>query len=270
MENARWRPVARLACLAALVAALSGCFEYKEVMTVTSDGSGTVEINATLPEDVAAKFRKGTFTDQVPAPVRAGVIQQLMTGSARVRMTFCDVTLENNVWTYSIKVEFDNVRDLSAVRYFKGRNLTFAFSAAKELHYREEIYPSLLQMAKDEAKVISDDAYAEGFLAVVDSPDFAKTYLENARLTYEVVMPGINVTSDGKSEILPDDRVRVTKEYKITDFLKTDVRQSMDIRTGLPAEKGFMPVVVILLLASVVGILVPAIRLLMLKSKGAS
>ena len=163
-----------------------------------------------------------------------------------------------------------NIRDLSAVRYFKGRNLTLAFSGAKELHFREDIYPSLVQMAKDEAKVVTDDAYAEGFLAVVDSPDFAKTYLESAKLSYEVVMPGIDVTSDGKTEILPDDRVRVTKEYKIADFLKTDVRQSIDIKTGLPAEKGFLPVVVILLLASVIGILVPAIRLLMLKSKGAS
>jgi len=259
--------LARLAALALLLSALWGCLEYKEVVTVTSDGSGTVEIDATIPERIAADYRTGTYTGKTPAPVREGVIQQWFTGSTGARITDLQVELINNVWTYRVTLDFDSIRSLARVKYFKGRNISVSYPSAKELRFRQEIWPTLLQMAKDQAKLLSDDAYVPEFLAKVDTDGF-RPLLADSKLKYQVVMPGLSAQYNGTYTLEANDNIRATRDLTMAVAADQTAKEVMDIRATLPPEQGFTPVVVLLLLASLAGILVTAIRLLVLKMRG--
>ena len=273
MTDSSWRRLLRLICLVLMLPAVYGCFEYAEVIRIKADGSGTVEINASVPEAVAATYRVGSFSGQVPPPVSEGIVQKLMVGSRGVNISACDIELEGGVWKYNVFIDFDNVRSLAQTKYFKQRNLSLHFSSAKELHFRQDIYPSLVQMAADEAKTTAfkEYPYSKPFLAAVEAPDF-KDVVANAKIRYSVVVPGIRILSgfDGDTDILSDGLISAGKDYKITDFMQANIKQLMDFRTVLPEERGFTPLVIALLLASIVGILVPAIRLLLIKARGAA
>ena len=262
------RAALRFALAVLVSAAAWGCFEYKEVLTLKDDGSGTVHITATVPESTAAQFRTEESEGKTPAPVRAGVIQQMMVGTRNARLARCDVTLENGLWTYDVIVEFTNIRELTKVVYFKQRNVRVELATAKEMRFHEEIRPSLVQMAKDQAKVLTEDAYSKALLDKAEKPVF-QALVESAKMTFEVVLPGIGATFEGQYFIEKDERgesmIRATKEFKQSDFAPTATNPVFDVTAIMPPERGFTSLVVLLLLASLVGAVIPALRLFVLK-----
>jgi len=261
---------ARLAATAALLAVLAGCFEYKESITVRPDGSGTVEITAWISEKAAQNYRPSDLPGAAPPPVSKGVVEQLMSGSGTVNLVQHDIRLEGDRWNYRVRLDFDNVRSLSEVRYFSRRDMRLYFPSAKELGFREDISPSLFQQAKDVAKTLATDPYAKPFLAVADSANFPAV-VEGATISYSVTLPGISATApEGIVTRGEGDMFTLTREFKMSDFLKAGPPQLVQVTTALPAEYSFTVIVVILLLASIIGILVPAVRLIIIKTHGSA
>jgi len=271
MNNLRWRSAARLAAIASLLPLLLGCFKYKETITVLPGGNGDVVITASIPEKTASTYRDPTKVEgEVPPPVSKGLIEQFMLGSKDVRVAESDVALNGDNWEYNIKIEFGSIDALSQVRYFKERHLKKEFTGGKKLKVSEDITPTLLLMARNQAKVMVDNPYAGPFLAVVDSEDFHGA--DDASMTYEIVLPGAEpeAATGGKTEPKPDDATSASWTFAMSDLLQLKSPPNLYLTVSLPGEHGAMAVVITLLLASLVGILAPAIRLIMVKSKGAA
>jgi hypothetical protein len=265
--------LSRLAIVVVSALVCCGCLEYKETITFNKDGSGSVEITLSIQDSVASSFLSDEVkaSGKIPPPLREPSIRSQFYGSKSVFVSTCVVPTEpeNGVWKYHVKAEFDSVGSLSVTKYFKQRALLLAFSGPKELHFREDFTPSLLTMTTAEAKNLANDPYASSYLASVDAPDFAKT-IQGAKLTHEVVVPGERAVQpvEGMTEVLPGGFIKVSRDFQLTDFLNKNARQYLDVKTVQPQEEGFTPVVVVLLLLSIVGILVPALRLLLLKVQG--
>lgn len=265
--------VSRLAGILMSAVLCCGCLEYKETLTFNKDGSGSVEITLSIQEQVSSSFLSDEvrLSGKIPPPLKEPAIRAQFYGSRAVNVSACVVPTrpEDGAWKYIIKADFENIGSLSATKYFKQRGLLLAFSGPKELHFRESFTPSLLALATAEAKNLANDPYAASYLASVDAPDFVKT-LQGAKLRYEVVVPGERAVQpvEGTAEVVEGGFVKVSREFQLSDFANRNATQSLDVKSVQPEEEGFTPVVVLLLLLSIVGILVPALRLLLLKVQG--
>lgn len=259
---------ARLAVVCILAAGALGCFKYRETINLQRNGSGTVEIEATIPESVAKGYR-AEDAEQVP-PVSAGYISsKLFLGSDRVDVTTSTVELRDDQWYFHVVASFKSLQDLNRVRFFRDRAMRLDPEANNKMRFAEVLKPDLIKMAKDESSRVADNPYVAYFLAVLESTTDWKTKMGTAELTYEVVMPGATASApSGRVEGLPEERVKATWNFTLIDVLNAQTPPGIAMVIDLPAEKGPMTLIIVLLLASMVGIVVPAIRLLMLKSKG--
>lgn len=272
------RSIMRLAALAAFLPLVWGCFKYKETITIEQSGRGTVEIAASIPEKTASGnvyYDNTKITgDTVPAPVPAGAIDQMLLGGKGVRVVSKNVELVDGFWEYNVKIEFTSIDDLARTKYFKGRNMTVTFVGGKQMKFSQTLRPTIIDSAREQAKLTPGFAYSAPFLNSVDDAEWLQKTAGRGTLSYGVIMPGINATAEpsgqGKIEGRPDNTTGASWEYTYSDFLPPGTLPTLGMTVDLPAEKGFMPVVVILLLASIAGILVPAARLLMIKSRRSS
>jgi hypothetical protein len=270
MNNLRWGAVARLAAVACLLPLLVGCFKYKETITILPGGNGDVVITASIPEASAAMYcDKSKVQGQVPPPISQGLIDQLMLGSPDVRVADSSVELKGDNWEYNVKVEFGSIEALSQVRYFKERHIKKEFAGGKKMKVSEDITPNLVQMARNQAKLMVDNPYAGPFMAVVDSDDFHNV-TDSATMTYELVLPGAEpeTSSGAKTEPRPDDVTSAAWSFTMSDLQGKKTPPNLYLTVSLPGEHGALSIVIALLLASVIGILAPAIRLIMIKTKG--
>lgn len=271
MNNLRWRSMTRLSAIALLLPLLLGCFKYKETITVFPGGNGDVVITASIPEKAAATYCDMTKVQgEVPPPITSGLIGLLMFGPD-VQVSENDVALRGDNWEYNVKVEFGSIEALSRVKYFKDRGLKKEFTGGKKLKVSESITPNLVLMAKNQAKLMVDNPYAGPFMAVVDSDDFHNV-TDDAALTYELVLPGTEpeTSAGGRTEPKPDDATGASWNFTMSDLQQLKSPPSLYLTVSLPGEHGALSVVITLLLASIVGILAPAIRLIMVKTKGAA
>lgn len=268
MRSARPARSVFLALAIAAAALMCGCFDYKERMEIKSDGSGTVTINAWISGDMATKLRSTTATSgetTLPPPVSKGMINKLMEGSAGIK-TDTRIEFANDRWTYNIVITFDNVSSLAKTRFFKMRKMEMGFLSGKELMFQES-FPSFMDLARDEATLLTSDMYSEGFLAALGTPAF-RDALGAGTLAYEASIPGRTGTvTGGVYDIPAPDTVRGKESFKMSDIMAATTPATMKIISQLPV-RNFSGFFWILLLGSLIGIAVPAVRLILLKKKG--
>lgn len=266
----------RLRMSAAVLAAvvLCGCFEYTEEIDIQADGSGVVTISGWIDAGVAERFKTVDEEDSEPiSPIRRGTINALTTGSANVDLDESVFELDAlaHRWNFRYTLYFDSIRALANVKFFEGRNLSLRHPSLREVRFKAGITPSLVEMAvaRAQSAAMENDAYAPGFLAASKTPDFQNLF-SDTKLTYIVTMAAETATGAPEISTLPGNRVRCTWQYTMKDLAGDEAPPALLIDAMLPAEGGFRGFVTLVLLASVVGILIPAIRLVITKIQGTS
>jgi len=255
-----------LAAAAALV--FTGCFEYTEEIEINQDGSGTLTVHATIDAEAAAGFRGELEGEKVPPPVSIGAIRDRLVGSSQVRLQSDNIRLEGENWVYDVVVSFENIEALGSIRYLDRRNIRYGYPEPKKIRLSMRLQPDIVREALDAARTYESDPYAEKFIEAASEENFIDR-VANAPMTYRVTMQGAGgVGNADEIRPLPDDRVRGTWEYKAGEIVGKETPRELQLTATLPPERGFTPLVVIVLLASVAGILVPAIRLVILKVRG--
>jgi hypothetical protein len=269
------RSLARLCVLALALPLVWGCYKYKEMITIEQGGKGTVHITASIPEKSSKDvvyYDSSKITGKVPPPITAGLIENMFLGSKQVKVASRVISPEpvDGQWQYDIIVEFASVDALKLTRYFSNRAISLSFPGGRQMKFTEKLSPTLIEMAKAEAKSLPKDAYAPMFLVTASAPDF-NDVVGSAEVSYGITMPGIDASVDPTAQCTvagnPDNTTTATWNYSAKDLSAMTPPPTLSMAVALPAERGFMPIVIVLLLASVVGILAPAIRLLMLKSR---
>lgn len=273
MRSSGWWSVLRLVILTLFLPLAWGCFDYEEVITISDDGSGTVEITASIDKALADRYVDVTqYPEGPPPPVTSGIIRQsLMIGSANVKVEDVNVELKDDRWQYRVALTFSDIESLAKVTYFRPRSLKLTWEGGKRLVFGQLLKPTLVALAASQAKTATEHPYSQAFLLAVAAPDFYTENVIRSTCNYEVVLPGIKAMSpNGRISTRSNELVSVRWEFTAGDLKNTDSTPSLRVTSTLPAEKGFMPLVIVILLASVVGVLIPAIRLLVLKMRGTS
>lgn len=260
----------RLGVVVLLGALLCGCFEYTQEINIKNDGSGDVRITAWINADVAGHFRADVHGGEIPPPIRKALVKDMTLGSKQVKLTDVTVALEGDKWVYEITLSFQNVAALAKTKFFRRMHPSLDFVSTKRLRFKEGLTTTLIDIAKDRARTLNEDVYAGKFLKAVDTDEF-KSLVSDAKLTYIVNMPGRTATGNSDHiDVSGNDRVRATWHFTMKNLLDQKAGSAIEVTSTLPPERGFSQIVIVLLLLSVVGMLVPAIRLVILKVKGAS
>ncbi|MCD6404622.1 MAG: hypothetical protein J7M19_02215 [Planctomycetes bacterium] len=260
----------RLGAVVLLGTLLCGCFEYTQEININDDGSGEVRVTAWIDANVAGRFRADVRGGEIPAPIRKAVIRDITLGSKQVKLTDMTVVLEGDRWVYEITLAFQNAAALAKTKFFRRMHPSLDFVSTKQLRFKEGLTTTLIDIARDRAKTLNEDIYAENFLKAVDTDEF-KSLVADAKLTYVVTMPGRTATGNSdRVEGIGDDRIRASWDFTMKNLLDQRAGSTLEITSTLPPERGFSQIVIVLLLLAVVGMLVPAIRLVILKVKGAS
>ena len=110
------------------------------------------------------------------------------------------------------------------------------------------------------AKAMSDEKFAK---------EFPANYSQ-ANLIFTVLTRGISATGADKDDSPALNRIRAEWSFIAGDLAANEEGEKMEILVRLPPEKGFTEVVMVVLALSVIGILVPAIRLVIMKIQGVS
>ena len=257
----------RIGAVLSAVIILCGCFEYEEEITLEKDGSGTVRIRARIDAEAAAVYQGGS-TEKGQPPVNKGMINALSFGSRKAELGPTTIDREPKAWVYDVTLYFDDVESLANVKFFRSRKLVYRYVTAKEVRFGQSVVPTLLDLMKTQAETFQDNDYAYSFLQAIEN-DALKKMLAGARLTYTVIMPGTSAVGN-TSDIndLGANKVSGQWSYTLGELAESELTERLNLRSTLPPEKGFTQLVILLLLASVVGILVTAIRLLLIKMKG--
>jgi len=268
----RFRPLrfARALLVLVFASSLLGCFEYKEEITINDDGSGTVKISGWIDGNITAPLYEGEEERMMPPPVGQGLAERLIVGSRKVTLTDYSMYSEGQKWVFEATIEFADLEELAKTKYFKQRKPSLTMVAAKELRYRSTIGRNLVDMAIDRSEIDKDNKYAAGFAAAMNTENF-KNQVLGGKMTYSVAFKGTDATGTTDFVDAPaPNTVRGRWEFSVPDLLDAEEPARMELVSKLPPERGFTEVVMIVLVLSVIGILVPAVRLVILKIKGVS
>jgi len=269
MVSSRLRVVcavfAAVLCLAAC-----GCFEYNEEIRLNEDGSGTVRVHGWIDYETASGFYSGAEDEQVLPPVTAGTVKYLITGSSKVWADEVTVVPEGGKWTFDIRVSFADIDELKKTNYFRQRNPSLAFRHAKELRFSCRATPTPVEMAKDYAEVYKDNPYSEKYIEAYGGERFSRL-TNQADFDYVVSMRAADAAGNAQSvEAVEKNRIEGRWHFEARELLDAEKTVSLDLIATLPPERGFTEIVILLLLASVAGIIIPAVRLVIPKMQGVS
>lgn len=271
MVSSRVVPGARVLAVALFALCACGCFEYNEVITLNRDGTGTATISGWIDANVAESLYSGEEGRQVMPPVTEGIARDMSVGSEDVRVASFSCTLESGRWHYDVTIEFANLDALSDTVFFRQREMSLTYVTAKQTRFRCYIRPSLLQMARERAEKYTDNPYSEKLLAAIDSDDFKKA-VADVPMTYKIVLPGVKISGNAaRTDSDPSgDAVSAVWEYRLGDILTPDKAPRFELTMDLPEIQVYRIIVIVVLLLSLIGVLVPAIRLVILKLQGVS
>jgi hypothetical protein len=257
------------ACLAAVVLT-GGCFEYNEEISLRDDGTGTVHIHGWIDGEVIKDLYTGDPDSPPTTPMSAGVVTQLIAGTTGVEREEFSMVRDGDRWAFDTVIAFTDIKSLAKTSYFKWRKLSLKYSGAKEVTFRSTIEKNLLAMARDRHDLYEQGPYGEKFLAAVDTPEFLAKVAEGT-LTYTFELEAaLAEAQDGAVSPVGNGRQVAKWQYKMADILAAEQPPTQKLFAVLPQEENFAEVVMLILVLSIVGILVSAIRLLMLKVKGVS
>ncbi|MHC4711877.1 MAG: hypothetical protein ACYTAN_01225 [Planctomycetota bacterium] len=253
-----------LACILLALAAC-GCFEYTEEITLYKDGSGTVNITGWIDGKVAADFYTSDEVKKIMPPVTKGIANAMSAGSEKVVITDFVSGLQAGQWRFEVTLEFADLDALNKVKFFNQREFSLTYVTAKQTRFRSYPKPDLLQTARDMAQVHKDNPYSKTFLEA-EEVDLRKL-VAAAPIVYKVTLPGSKVR--GNAETTDHDpregTVTAVWEYTLDEMISQEKPPRFELTVDLPAIQLFRTAVVVLLLLSLIGILVPAIRLVVLK-----
>ncbi len=259
--------LSRARALACVLFALSacGCFEYTEEIFLNKDGSGTVTITGWIDGEAARAFYASEEASAVMPPVSRGIANAMSAGSEKVTIADFVSTLEAGRWQFEVTLDFADLDSLNRVKFFRQREFSLTYVTAKQTRFRGYPKPTLLQTARDMAEVYRDNPYSENFLAAGET-DIRKL-VAGAPVVYKVTMPGSRVTGNAESTDRDPREGTVTAvwEYTLGEMISQEKPPRFELTVDLPAIQLFRAAVVILLILSLVGVLVPAIRLVILK-----
>lgn len=270
MVKTRFGREIRFAAVLAACLLLYGCFEYNEEIRFNSDGSGTVRAHGWIDYEVANRFYSGEDDQQVLPPITTGMVNYFAVGSRKVSIEEVSVMPAGGKWVFDITVAFANVEELRKTNYFRQRAVNLAFQTAKKLRFTGKATPSPLEIAKDHADVYKGNPYSAKFIEMYGTDEF-KALAELGSLTYMVAIRGANAAGNAdRVETTDQNTIEAYWSFNAGDLIDVEIPARFQLTTTLPPERGFTEVVVVLLVASIVGILAASIRLAMIKMKGAS
>ncbi len=266
------------ACVLAAMS-LSGCFEYKETIDIARDGAGTVRITGWIDAKLARSFYTPLRDADKSAPSRPPISKKLATmlagSSKKIQLTDFEIALEEGKWKFDATLKFETLKDLARIPLFKDRKPLLTYVTPKEIRYRRHLKTTLMEMVLEQAKNLksTESTYAVKFAKAMSDEKFAKEFPANysqANLIFTVLTRGISATGADKVDSPELNRIRAEWSFIAGDLAANEEGEKMEILVRLPPEKGFTEVVMVVLALSVIGILVPAIRLVIMKIQGVS
>ena len=261
---------------------LSGCFEYKETIDIARDGAGTVHITGWIDAKLARSFYTPLEDADEGAPQRPPISKKLaiklVGGSKSVQLTDFEIGLDDGKWKFDATIKFETLKDLGRTTLFKTRKPLLTYVTPKEVRYRRHLKTTLTDLVLEVAKDLkpTENTYAVKFTGAMSDEKFAKEFALNyapANLIFTVLTRGASPTdaTDADKVDSPElNRIRAEWSFIAGDLAANEEGEKMEILVRLPPEKGFTEVVMIVLALSVIGILVPAIRLVIMKIQGVS
>ncbi len=259
----------RVGVVTVVCLALNGCLEYNEEIRLNPDGSGTVRVHGQIDYNAAMRYYDGP-SDPVRPPLTRAIVDSLLVGSEAVSISEISVLPEAGRWVYDITVYFSSISELARTSYFRNRAISVGLESPRELGFSASVSPTPFEVARDHAQTFRDNPYSAGFVEAYDT-DQIRTHIERSRLSYLVSMRGIEGT--GTADIVQPVRgglVEARWQFAAAAVLNGRRDARLQLTTRLPGERGFTEVVILILLASVIGIIVAAVRLVILKMQGAS
>lgn len=258
---------------------LSGCFEYKETIDIARDGAGTVHITGWIDAKLARSFYTPLENADEGAPHRPPISKKLANkmagGSSNVQLTDFNIELDDGKWVFDATLKFETLKDLAKIPLFKNRKPLLTYVTPKEVSYRRHLKTTLTGLMLEVAKDLkpTENTYVVKFTGAMSDEKFAKEFAANyaqANVIFTVLTRGTSATGADIVTYPELNRVRAEWSFLAGDLAANEEGEKMEMLVRLPPEKGFTEVVMVVLALSVIGILVPAIRLVIMKIQGVS
>jgi hypothetical protein len=229
-----------LAAVAVALAALAGCINYDQELTLNVDGSGTVKVRYDREGETKREGDEESDADLIGAPKLSFTEEEIMAEYEGSAVTVRDIVISETdagVPEATYYIDFKNITDLNGYGIFalEGDKLKQTFSLSKSDD--TEVFKQLVQLKMD----VKNPSQLSGFTFtyVFNSPD-------------EIVETNGTVTGN-----------TVKWEYTLDKLINTDTEMTVTYKVAAPAAGGKIAIII----GIIVGVIIIIVIIVLLTKK---